>query len=86
MKNTRRDIRLDKFIGKEVIVEFKDGRQKEGILGFNGHGYIGYYPGHYTVGSMAFRKSHVSRIKAKGENEKWVSMYYISKHILGYSS
>lgn len=84
MKNTRRDWRLDAFIGQEVEVEFDDGKVKSGILGFHGFDEVGYtmFPGNYYLkgqNEYNFRKSHVLKIKAKGENEKWVKLSHYKK-------
>lgn len=83
MKNTRRDWRLDAFIGQEVEVEFDDGKVKAGILGFHGFDEVGFtmFPGYYYLKiqyEYNFRKSHVLKIKAKGD-EKWVKLSHYKK-------
>ena len=65
----RRSDKLDKLIGKNVIVTFCDEEEREGILEFN-RPYIGliigsnkyslHSPNEYTI---FFNKSHVKKIK-----------------------
>lgn len=67
----RRSNKLDKFIGKSVIITFFDGDEKEGILEFNKpYADIGliYGSNQYSITKsdntkLFFRKSHVKRIR-----------------------
>ena len=61
--------KLDKLIGKNVIVTFWDGDEREGILEFNrpywglkfgSNKYSIYKP---NEGALFFRKSHVKKIR-----------------------
>lgn len=56
---------LDSYLGKEVIITFKDGTTSTGKLGFTEefsqkHGFR--KPGYYTCGSYDFKQSHVRSI------------------------
>lgn len=66
MKNSRRDKGLDELLGKEVEIVFFDGKQRTGILSFNDFGVLSFYPGHYRIDSLCFRKSHVQKYRQKG--------------------
>lgn len=72
MKNSRRNPKLDKVLGKEVEILFFDGSTKEGILTFNDFG-SGPHSGYYQIGSKYFRKSHVSGFREKG-CEEWKNL------------
>lgn len=67
----RRSDKLDKLIGKSVIVTFWDGDEREGILEFNrpywglnfgSNRYSLYKP---NEGALFFRKSHVKKIRER---------------------
>ena len=79
MKTSRRDSRLDAFIGQQVKIEFKDGTIKTGILEFNGHGTASkeLKVGFYRLDYFHFCKNNVKRIKALGD-EKWVNLKSLS--------
>lgn len=66
MKNSRRDKGLDELLGQEVEIVFTDGDQKKGILSFNDYGVLSFYPGHYRIDSLCFRKSHVAKFRRVG--------------------
>lgn len=67
--------KLDKLIGKSVIVTFWDGDEREGILEFNrvydglkisSNQYSLYEP---NDGVLFFRKSHVKKIRERGSRQ-----------------
>ena len=67
----RRSDKLDKFIGKSVIVTFWGGDEREGILEFN-RPYMGLKVGsnRYSLYKpnevvLFFRKSHVKKIRKR---------------------
>lgn len=74
MRYTRRDKRLDAALGEKVIVEFKDGKIKRGILEFDEAMYCKEC-GHYRIDTMCFPKGRVRQFKKIG-CEKWVKLDY----------
>jgi hypothetical protein len=69
----RHNSKLDKFLGQEVTIEFKNNDIKKGLMGWNSAFNINYpYIKPFTYylllidGShLCFRKSHVRRILSK---------------------
>ena len=68
---TRRDLRLDRLLGRLVTITFHDGEKRTGVLEFG----IPYAPGlpdsnYYSLyefgeGRIRFRKSAIKMVKAK---------------------
>ena len=69
----RRSDKLDKLIGKSVIVTFQDGDEREGILEFNRPYWgLNFGSNEYSLyktneATVFFRKSHVKRIRERNE-------------------
>jgi hypothetical protein len=61
--------KLDKYLGKEVRIHFKDGQVVYGVLGFTPEfsSKYGYRkPNYYTIGDLSFKASHIRSVMAKG--------------------
>lgn len=59
---------LQKYIGKDVTITFKDGKTERGILGFTKEfsARYGYRkPGYYTIGNWNFKVSHIRKVEEK---------------------
>lgn len=57
---------LQKYIGKDVTITFKDGEAERGILGFTKEfsAQYGYRkPGYYTIGNWNFKVSHIKKVE-----------------------
>lgn len=55
---------LNKLLGKYVIVIFKDGEEKKGVLGFTREFSEEYHyrkPNYYTIGDIDFKVSHIKK-------------------------
>lgn len=70
MRIKKRDERLDRALGKTVIIEFTDGQRIMGILEWLSGKEEGRFKQVYRVGKIAFSKTQVRQFKVKG-SEKW---------------
>lgn len=64
MKLTKKQ--LDEYLGRNVIITFRDGKEIQGQLCFADDFSSKHYwrlPNYYYIGNMSFKVSHVKNIK-----------------------